>query len=207
MDALHVFIVAGDPLVRTGLASLLDDGSAARVVGQGAPGEDLSGALAAAQPDVVVWDFGSDSPAAPDQIVAVDPSMPVVALIGRETDAAEAFAAGARGVLLRNIEAGSLLTALHGVAGGLLVLDPALTSATVPARDRESPPSVEELTPREVEVLQLLAEGLPNKQVARRLGLSEHTVKFHVNAILSKLDAHSRTEAVTRAVRLGLIIL
>jgi len=69
------------------------------------------------------------------------------------------------------------------------------------------PTPVEELTPRERHVLQLLAEGLPNKAIADRLGISEHTVKFHVSAIMSKLGAQSRTEAVTRAARLGLIIL
>ena len=64
-----------------------------------------------------------------------------------------------------------------------------------------------ELTSHELEVLQLLAEGLPNKSIARQLGISEHTVKFHVNAMLGKLGAQSRTEAVTRATRLGLILL
>jgi two-component system nitrate/nitrite response regulator NarL len=66
---------------------------------------------------------------------------------------------------------------------------------------------VEDLTPRELEVLQLLAEGLPNKAIGLRLSISEHTVKFHVNAILGKLGAQSRTDAVVRATRLGLIIL
>jgi DNA-binding CsgD family transcriptional regulator len=67
--------------------------------------------------------------------------------------------------------------------------------------------SVDPLTPRESEVLQLMAEGLPNKLIADRLGISEHTAKFHVNAILTKLGAQGRTEAVVRAARLGLIIL
>jgi DNA-binding NarL/FixJ family response regulator len=67
--------------------------------------------------------------------------------------------------------------------------------------------SAEALTPREQEVIQLLAEGLPNKTIADRLHISEHTVKFHVNAILSKLGAQSRTEAVVRATRLGLLLL
>jgi DNA-binding NarL/FixJ family response regulator len=66
---------------------------------------------------------------------------------------------------------------------------------------------VEDLTPRELEVLGLLAEGLPNKAIGLRLGISEHTVKFHVNAVLGKLGAQSRTEAVVRATRLGLILL
>ncbi len=211
MAPLRVFIVADDPLARTGLASLLaplmDDLPGAAVVGQDASGADLPGTLAAAGPDAIVWDLGPDPTDALDQMAAMETTgAPIVALIAHEADAADAVAAGARGALLRDVEAPTLLAALQGAVRGLLVLDPSLASAVMPARDRESAPP-EELTPRELEVLQLLAEGLPNKQVAQRLGVSEHTVKFHVNAILSKLDAHSRTEAVTRAARLGLIIL
>jgi two-component system, NarL family, nitrate/nitrite response regulator NarL len=87
------------------------------------------------------------------------------------------------------------------------VLDPALAGALVAARTELPALPVEALTPREVDVLRLLGEGLPNKAIARRLGISEHTVKFHVNAILGKLGASSRTEAVVRATRLGLILL
>ncbi len=204
---MRVFIVADDPLARTGLASVMDDARGATVVGQEASGADLPSALAAAGPDAIVWDLGADPAGALDQIAAIDASRaPVVALVAHEADAADAVAAGARGALLRDVDAANLLAALQGAVQGLLVLDPSLASAVMPVRDRESAPT-EELTPRELEVLQLLAEGLPNKQVAQRLGVSEHTVKFHVNAILSKFDAHSRTEAVTRAARLGLIIL
>ena len=74
-------------------------------------------------------------------------------------------------------------------------------------RARPSQELAEDLTPREHEVLQLLAEGLPNKAIARKLGISEHTVKFHINAILGKLGAGSRTEAVVLATRLGLVLL
>ena len=93
------------------------------------------------------------------------------------------------------------------MARGLTVVDPALAGAVFPARDRPLPAPVEDLTRRERSVLQLLAEGLSNKDIAARLDISEHTVKFHVNAILGKLGAHSRIEAVTRAARLGLLIL
>jgi two-component system nitrate/nitrite response regulator NarL len=96
---------------------------------------------------------------------------------------------------------------LRAAAGGLIVLDPALAGAVLSARETSPDRLVEELTPRELEVLQLLAEGLPNKAIGLRLEISEHTVKFHVNAILGKLGAQSRTEAVVRASRLGLIIL
>ena len=83
--------------------------------------------------------------------------------------------------------------------------DPGL-SARVPAIREQSAPQAE-VTPRELQVLGLMAEGMPNKTIAARLGISEHTVKFHVNALLNKLGAHSRTEAVTRATRMGLIAL
>ena len=93
------------------------------------------------------------------------------------------------------------------VTHGLLVLDPSLAEAVPPIRDAHPTGAATVLTPREQEVLQLLAEGLPNKSIADRLGITEHTVKFHVNAILGKMGAQSRTEAVTRATRLGLILL
>ncbi len=88
-----------------------------------------------------------------------------------------------------------------------MVIDPVFPVSVLPSRGALSGSPAEELTPREIEVLQLVAEGLPNKQIALRLGISEHTVKFHVDAILGKLGAHSRTEAVTRAARLGLLVL
>ncbi len=212
MAPLRVFIVADDPLARGGLASLLDDPSAATVVGQGAAGTGLLDAMAAADPDAIVWDLGQDPAGAFEHLATMDTlGAPVVALVADEADAAGAIAAGARGGLPRDVESGPLLAALQAVAQGMVVVDPALASALLPAagrhRDRASPAPAEDLTPRELEVLQLLADGLSNKQMARRLGVSEHTVKFHVNAILSKMDAHTRTEAVTRAARLGLIIL
>ena len=103
-------------------------------------------------------------------------------------------------------QAEALLGSIRGEEAGALVMD-LVNIPSPPGRERGAAPLVEDLTPRELEVLQLLAEGLSNKEIARRLGTSEHTVKFHVNAILGKLGAHSRTEAVTRAARLGLIIL
>ncbi|HKZ50710.1 MAG TPA: response regulator transcription factor, partial [Dehalococcoidia bacterium] len=121
--------------------------------------------------------------------------------------AAEAWASGAQGLLLRDVDAAILLTALRAVSQGLVVLASELAAAVPPARARGAMPLAEELTPRELEVLQLLAEGLPNKSIAQRLGISEHTVKFHVNAILGKLGAQSRTEAVILATRLGLVLL
>jgi two-component system nitrate/nitrite response regulator NarL len=96
------------------------------------------------------------------------------------------------------------------VATGLTVLDPSLISelsALLVARTSGNTVGEESLTPRETEVLQLLAGGLPNKSIAAQLGISEHTAKFHVSAVLSKLGAASRTEAVTTAARRGLLLL
>ena len=113
------------------------------------------------------------------------------------------------GLLLRDIEPEALLATVQAVARGLVVLDPELAAELLPEADEPGAvaPPAEALTPRELEVLQLLAEGLANKAIARRLDISDHTVKFHVNAIMGKLNAQSRTEAVVRATRLGLIIL
>jgi DNA-binding NarL/FixJ family response regulator len=105
-----------------------------------------------------------------------------------------------------------LAATLNALGQGLVVLTPAVAaslradSALIDA-DRQPNPLIDALTPRELEVINLIAEGLPNKNIAGKLGISEHTVKFHVNAILTKLGAQSRTEAVVRATRMGLIAL
>ena len=133
---------------------------------------------------------------------------PVIALMSDDSYLTEVSAAGARGMLLRDSAPDALAAALSAVSQGLVVLHPEFSPRTLhaPGRPPASPP-IEALTKREVEVLQLLTEGLPNKSIADRLSITEHTVKFHVNAIMGKLGAQSRTEAVTRATRLGLILL
>ncbi len=128
----------------------------------------------------------------------------VVALLPDADSAGELWTAGARGLLLRSSGPDRLVAAIRAAAEGLITLDPALSSA-LPSASPAVP--VEELTHRESEVLHLLAEGLTNKAIARRLDISDHTVKFHINAILSKLHAQSRTEAVVIGLRLGLISL
>lgn len=111
------------------------------------------------------------------------------------------------GLLLRDVSAAELVAAVQAVANGLTVLDPEV--AAVFARERRpalsAEPLGEPLTERELEVLRELALGLPNKAIALRLGISEHTVKYHVGEILGKLDAASRTEAVMLAARRGLL--
>ncbi len=113
----------------------------------------------------------------------------------------------ARGWLLRDASAEELSAAVRAVAAGIIVLAPSIArevTRPAPAVDTLDAPA---LTGRESEVLRLVAAGLPNKTIARELGISEHTVKFHVGSILAKLDARSRTEAVTLAARRGLLTL
>jgi DNA-binding NarL/FixJ family response regulator len=115
----------------------------------------------------------------------------------------EAFRAGARAVLPRDASPEQIVAAVHAVAAGLLVM----TAEEGPVFLPHAPVKelVEALTAREMDVLEMLAEGLSNKMIAHRLSISDHTAKFHVNSILAKLDAGTRTEAVTRGIRLGLI--
>lgn len=203
---MRVLVVADDPLARAGLAALLADQEGCIVVGQVALGLDLSGDAAVYQPDVVLWDLGWDADPGPLQDLSGD-VLPVLALLPDEALVSDVWSAGTQGLLLRTATAENVTAALGAVAQGLVVLDPTLAPAILPARDREDEPLVEALTPREEEVLHLLADGLSNKAISLQLGISDHTVKFHVNAILGKLGAQSRTEAVVRATRLGLIVL
>ena len=215
MLELRVLIVADDPLARAGLATLLTQQPGCTVVGQMAGQADVLDGLRLYQPDVVVWDLGWEptpelavSPTALEQLADVrDAGQPVVALLPDERYTALVWASGVRGLLPRDVDAATLALALPAVAQGLVVCDAELVSGLLPARHPQPMSPTEALTPREQEVLQLLAEGLPNKTIADRLHISEHTVKFHVNAILSKLGAQSRTEAVVRATRLGLLLL
>lgn len=217
---LRLLLVADDPLARAGLATLLANRPGFTVAGQVNSEGDLAADLELFQPDVIIWDTGWD-PTHPTGGAGQPPArsnlerladlgelgVSIVALLADQAVAAEVWAAGARGLLRREAPVESLLVAAQVVSQQLALLDPALANSLFPGRTLETPPPAEDLTPRELEVLQLLAEGLPNKLIAQRLHISEHTVKFHVNAILTKLGAQSRTEAVVRATRLGLILL
>jgi two-component system, NarL family, nitrate/nitrite response regulator NarL len=207
--AMRLLVTAPDPLARAGLVALLADQPQVETVGQAAPDEDLLASSQAYQPAVILWDLGWNPDASVDQLAKFVEELPsIVALVADEGAAAAIWASGVRGLLAREVDGTTLAAGLVAVAQGLWVLDPALagglTSALAPRLD-EAP--VEALTPRELEVLHGLAAGLANKEIARRLEISDHTVKFHVNAILGKLGAQSRTEAVVRATRAGLIYL
>ncbi len=204
MDPIPVLVVSADPLARSGLSALV-----AAIPGVALAGE--AGPLQAARveagrnPRVILWDLGGAVRGEEAGARWAELAAPVVALAADAGQAADALRAGARSVVSRTAAPEALAAAIACVAAGLLVLDPALAGSFV--RVPDAPGGSEPLTPREREVLALLAEGLGNKAIAVRLGVSEHTAKFHVNAILAKLGVDSRAEAIVRAARLGLVVL
>jgi DNA-binding NarL/FixJ family response regulator len=195
---LRIAVVGEDPLARGGIASLLGGEEDLRVVGSQAPGEPTTA-------DVVVWDLGADP--ALWQGAFSESAAPTVALVASEDQAAQALASGARAVLPRDAGGGRLAAAARAARDGLVAMDPAIAAALFARRPAPAAAPAEALTPREREVLDLLARGLSNKEIGAALGISEHTAKFHVNAILEKLGAAGRTEAVVRAARLGWVTL
>jgi DNA-binding NarL/FixJ family response regulator len=211
----RVMVVSDDALIRAGLGALLAELSGTTIVGQASSEDDLQAAVAAHHPDAILWDVGRDAGTGALRLADfVDdfPALPVVALLPDAAAVRSVWGAGARGLLPRDADLERILGALVASVQGFVVLEPAFVAGLIPRRGAtDDVPNAEllpeQLTPRELEVLRLLADGLPNKTIAHRLGISEHTVKFHVNAILGKLGVESRTEAVVRATRLGLILL
>lgn len=194
-------VVAESALVRSGLAAILATSPSIRVVAEAAPREAAQ--LTAAGVDVVVCDVEDGSAA--QTLPHTPEGVPVLAVVGSPEHTRSLVRAGARGVIARDAPAERLSAASVAVASGLCALDEAaLERLVAPApADLDGVP----LTPREREVLELIAEGLSNKIIALRLAISEHTAKFHVNSILDKLEADTRTDAVVRAARRGLLTL
>jgi two-component system, NarL family, nitrate/nitrite response regulator NarL len=212
MADLRLLVVAADPLARAGLAALLREQPGFDVIGQLGDLENLPSEVEVYRPDALIWDLGWDpeeSLSALEEMAAEANrgAVPIIALLPNDEHALAVWSTGVPGILYRDVSSERLLPAIRAVVGGLAVFDPPIAGALVPGRPPEELVPGEELTPRELQVLQLLAEGLANKAIAQALNISEHTVKFHVNAIMSKLGAQSRTAAVVRATRLGLILL
>lgn len=233
----RVAVLAPSPLVRAGLDSLLAESAGVVLVGlpfdAGDDGADVSllesllDRAAGSGADVIVWAPASSldvsttlgaglvdmrSGAYGDAGPSGVPALVVIAdLAPRE--AARAVRAGARAVLPNGVRAETLAAAVAAVAAGLVVLPADDAASVLPADDRgggadsANAPAVAPLSGRERDVLGLMAEGLANKQIAYRLGISEHTVKTHVAALFGKLHAGTRAEAVVTAARAGLLLL
>jgi two-component system nitrate/nitrite response regulator NarL len=204
-----ILIVGSDALARAGIAGLLNLNGIVEIVGQVGPDEDVVASARSLGAGAVIWDFGPGGTPGRAEIAAITESgIPVLALVGSSGGpATDLLRRGVRGVLFRDADADQVSAALGVLDKGLVVLDAELPELIAAPQTGPTPESVESLTPREMEVLGLLSQGLANKAIAERLGISEHTAKFHVNSIISKLGAEGRTEAVVRAARLGLVVL
>ena len=211
---IRVLIVAASPLARAGLENLLA-ARGAEVVGSATTIAAVGDLLTDTAPDVILVDAtGEPFESTLDSIVssglAADAALVLVSDGLSAVASADALRAGVRAALPADVSPDQLMAALAASANGLTVLHPSQVAAAVPAASAHSPALeelTESLTRREVEVLQMLAAGLSNKEIAARLSISDHTVKFHVASILGKLGAASRTEAVSVGIRRGLILL
>jgi NarL family two-component system response regulator YdfI len=210
---IRVFIVAASPLIRGGLQSMLAD-SRFDIVASASDLDSISSQLVDVEPDVILvaaadaqeelLNVLEDAEIAHEYAVVVLSEQPKTAWLSK------ALRAGVRAVLPRDATPEQLRTALEAAAAGLVVVHPSGLSEVLPAPAELSAPLrelPESLTRREREVLQMISAGFGNKEIAGKLSISEHTVKFHVASILGKLGASTRTEAVSIGIRHGLVLL
>lgn len=206
---IRVAIAAPSAVVRAGLETLLMSAAGLEVVGVWPDAAELGDS----RPDVVLLAGSLQAPLGVPAVVLTNEDEPSWTM--------EALRRGVRALLPRDAAPSAILAAIEAAVGGMALIDPqeleSLLAVAVPAEALNAAPAqaaetahaatLTPLTPRELEVLRMMAEGVANKEIAWRLGISEHTVKFHVASILGKLDAGTRTEAVTRGLRRGLILL
>lgn len=212
---IRVLVVDDHDLFRAGLASVLAGQDRIDVVAQASGGRAAVRLAAELRPDVVLMDMRMpdlDGPAATQQILAHNPDIRVLALTvaSDETDVAAAVIAGACGYLLKDSPIDDVVEAVRAAARGIAWLSPRAAEVLLDRirRDYVQPGAAAEaepdLSPRELEVLQLVARGLDNSEIAAELSISPRTAKNHVSSILSKLEVPNRIQAATYAVRSGL---
>jgi len=213
--AIRVLIVDDDDLMRAGLRGVLASDDGIEVVGESADGRDAIYRTRLLEPDVVLMDVRMpdlDGISATKELLDAFPDVRVLILTTFEQDdyIFGALAAGASGFLLKRTRPEDLVAGGRTIASGEALLSPSVTStvierlATQPLPGTTPDPRIEHLTPREREVLTLLARGLANSEIAAELVIEESTVKTHVNRVLSKLDARDRVQAVIFAYENGL---
>ncbi len=204
---IRTLVTASSELARAGLAEIVRGDARLALVGQATPAELLA-SITAYGPDVVLEDRDTDGSALESPSVALVDD-PRVAWLGNRFERA---AQVPHAILARDASNDEVVAAIVAVAAGLVAVQPrAIAAADARADDGRAPDDAERatepLTARERGVLSELARGVPNKTIAARLGISEHTVKFHIASIFAKLAVSSRTEAVARGARLGLVML
>ncbi len=214
-SAVRVLVVDDDDLMRAGLRSVLASDDTIEVVGEASDGHAALTSARALHPDVVLMDIRMpvlDGISATRELLATSPDARVVVLTTFDDDeyVFGALAAGAAGFLLKRTRPEELISAIHTIAAGDALLSPSVTRAVIDrVADRQPVDTraherLEELTPREREVLMLIARGLSNGEIAAELVVEESTVKTHVKRILMKLHARDRVQAVIFAYESGL---
>lgn len=209
---IRILVVDDHPVVREGLVAIIEAQDDMTVVGEAGDGAQAIAIYKAAKPDVVLMDLampGTDGVQAIEGMRAFDPEARVVVLTAYDTDERilRAVEAGARGYLLKGAPRDDIFRAVRVVNLGGSLLEPAVAGKLLNRVGdilRGGTPE-EELTPREQDVLNLMARGFRNKEIAFELHITERTVKFHANAIYRKLDVGGRTEAVSKALQKGMV--
>ncbi|MBI5650838.1 MAG: response regulator transcription factor [Chloroflexi bacterium] len=207
MNPIRILIADDHTLFRRGLISLLGETRDFEIVGEASSGPEAAQIARATRPDVVLMDIhmpGGSGTDAVAELRATMPALPVIILTVSESDAdlVRAIQAGARGYFLKNAETELLVNAIRQVAAGQAVLDPTATEKILRYIAQPSSASANVDTPlsaRETEILDLVASGFTNREIAAKLFLSENTIKTHVARILEKLGATSRSQAATLA--------
>lgn len=195
--SVSVLLVDDHALVRAGLAALLEASGSVRVVGQCADGSDAAAAVVSLEPDVVLMDLsmpGMDGVTATREVLAARPGTPVVILtsFSEQPRVRGAIDAGASGFMLKDSEPEALVAGVLAAARGEAPLDARVTRALLPSAGRSEG---DRLSPREREVLDLVSQGMANKQIARALGIAERTVKVHLNSVFRQINVADRTSA------------
>jgi two-component system, NarL family, response regulator YdfI len=205
---ISVLIKASSSTVKTRLETLVRSEPSLRIINQHEPRDRAVGDMEA---DVILAaaESPNDETATEALEDAVGPAPVILLVRGSISEWSDAFERGARAVLPANITATQIVAAIQAAIAGLVVVHPSdVEKLLFPPRVDQSPDALPEaLTLREIEVLRLLADGLANKEIAARLAISEHTVKFHVASVMGKLGAGSRTEAATIGIRRGLVLI
>lgn len=213
---IQILIVDDHPVVRDGLVAILNTQPDFEISGEAASGEEALGLFQGRQPDVVLLDLempGMDGVEVIQRLREIRPEVKIVVFTAFDTDERilSALQAGAKGYLLKGAPRAELFEAIRIVHQGGSLLQPVVASrlldqiASPEASLGSESELVEELTPREHEVLVLLVQGKQNKEIAAELVIAERTVKFHISSIFGKLGVGNRTEAVTMAIQHGLV--
>lgn len=203
-ETIRILIVDDHPVVRAGLTSMLGTQAGLLVVGSASSGQEALVMLAEVTPDVILVDLRMPGMSGVDTIRAIKARRPcphIIVLTNYETDEDifRAVEAGARGYLLKDTSQEEIAEAIRNVNANKRHLPPAIASRLAERMARSS------LTPREHQILHMLAKGLTNKDIGRVLGISENTARNHVNSIIEKLEVSDRTEAAITAIQQGLI--